>query len=308
VTRVGSAAPARDLVGYGPATPRFEWPGGALVAVSIVLNYEEGAEYSLLDGDARNESWGEHTRQVGPDVRDLATESSYEYGSRAGVWRLCRIFDEYAAPITFGGCALAFERNPELCAWLRARDHDVVGHGYRWLEEYRLDRDAERAYLRAAIASFERTVGQRVEGWYLRSFPSQSTRELLVEEGGFLYDSDACNDDLPYYVMSKGRPFLVLPYSKVHNDARYFLEPTFATPQDFTENVRLAVGTLLREARAGHGSRMLTVGLHARYSGTPNRASAVRDMVEFVQATEGVELMRRIDIARFWDAAVGPST
>jgi peptidoglycan/xylan/chitin deacetylase (PgdA/CDA1 family) len=304
--RPGSAAPPRDFVGYGPRTPEFHWPGGALVAVSIVVNYEEGAEYSLPDGDARNESWGEYTWQVDADVRDLATESSYEYGSRAGIWRLCRIFDEHRAPVTFGGCARAFERNPELCAWIRARDHDVVGHGYRWLEEYRLGRETERAYLRAAIASLERTVGQRIDGWYLRSFPSESTRELLVEEGGFLYDSDACNDDLPYYAMSRGRPFLVVPYSKVHNDVRYFLEPTYGTPADFVENLRLAVETLLEEARAGHGSRMLTVGLHARYSGTPNRAAAVHEFIEYAQATDGVALMHRADIARFWDSTIGP--
>lgn len=308
MSRVCAGAPPRDFVGYGPTPPRFEWPGGASVVVSLVLNYEEGAEYSLLDGDSRNESWGEYTWQVGPEVRDLATESSFEYGSRAGVWRLCRIFDEYAVPVSFGGCALAFERNPPLAAWLRARDHDVIGHGYRWLEEYRLDRETERAYLEAAVESFERSVGQRIEGWYLRSFPSKSTRELLVEHGGFLYDSDACNDDLPYYALSNGRPFLVLPYSKVHNDVRYFLEPTYPTPLDFVENLRLAIDTLLREARAGHGCRMLTVGLHARHSGTPNRAAAVRAFIEHVQATEGVELMRRLDIARFWDATFRPSS
>lgn len=307
VARVNSSAPVRDFVGYGPQTPRFEWPDGAQVAVSIVLNYEEGAEYSLLDGDERNDTWGEHIRQVGPDVRDLSAEWSYEYGSRAGVWRLLRLFDEYQAPLTIGGCALAFERNPELCARIRARGYDIIGHGYRWLEEYRLDRDDERTYLQAAIASFQRTVGQRIEGWYLRSFPSQSTRELLVEEGGFLYDSDPCNDDLPYYVTSQGRPFLVVPYSKVNNDAHYLLEPTYATPLDYAESLRLAVDTLLREARAGHGSRMLTVGLHARYSGTPNRAAAIREFLEYIQATEGVTLMRRIDIARFWDTEFGPS-
>ena len=159
--------------------------------------------------------------------------------------------------------------------------------------------------MRLAIESVERTTGQRVRGWYVRSFPSVNTRELLVEEGGFLYDSDACNDEIPYFADVHGTPFLVIPYTKVFNDNRYFIAPTYATPNDFFENLRLGLGTLLREARSSEGSKLLTVGVHSRWTGQPNRADALRRFIELVLASEDVCFMRRIDIAQFWIDAFG---
>jgi peptidoglycan/xylan/chitin deacetylase (PgdA/CDA1 family) len=292
--------PARDFVGYGPHPPEFRWPDGSGVAVSLVVNYEEGAELNLLDGDGVNDTWGEYSTTVDPAWRDFGTETHFEFGSRVGIWRLTRMFDEYSIPVSFCACAVALERNPELCTWLHGRDHEVVGHGYRWTEDWKLEREEERARMRLAIESIERTTGQRVRGWYIRSFPSVNTRELLVEEGGFLYDSDACNDELPYFVDVKGTPFLVVPYTKVFNDNRFFIAPTYSSPVDFFDNLRLGLDVFRDEASQGHGSRLMTVGVHSRWTGQPNRASALKQFIEYVLACDDVCFMRRVDVARFW--------
>ncbi len=294
------AGPARDFAGYGRRTPRVRWPDDASLVVNIVLNYESGAEYSLLDGDGRNDSWGEYSYQIGPHVRDIGTETHFEFGSRAGIWRLARLFDSYQVPVTIGACARGLERNPEVAEWITEAGHDVLGHGYRWAENSEMTREQERADLHQGIESIARLTGQRPLGWYVRSFPSVHTRELIAEEGGFLYDSDASNDELPYFVDVRSSPFLVVPYSKVYNDNRYLLSPTYSTPNDFFESLRAGVGYLCDEAAAGHGARMMTVGLHERWSGQASRASAIRDFVEYVQSRPDVRVMRRLDIARWW--------
>jgi peptidoglycan/xylan/chitin deacetylase (PgdA/CDA1 family) len=292
--------PPRDFVGYGSSPPDFRWPDGSAVAVSLVVNYEEGAELNLLDGDGVNDTWGEYSTTVDPVWRDLGTETHYEFGSRVGIWRLTRMFDDYSIPVSFGACAVALERNAELCTWLRDRDHEVIGHGYRWTDDWKLERQEERSRLRLAIDSVERTTGQRVRGWYVRSFPSVNTRELLVEEGGFLYDSDACNDELPYFVDVKGTRFLVIPYTKVFNDNRFFIAPTYSTPDDFFDNLRLGLDVLVDETSRGRGGRLLTVGVHSRWTGQPNRASALKRFIEYVLAHDDVCFMRRLDVATFW--------
>jgi peptidoglycan/xylan/chitin deacetylase (PgdA/CDA1 family) len=303
--RVPGAGPARDFVGYGRNPPSFRWPDGSAVAVNIVVNYEEGAEYSLLDGDPINDTWGETSTPTPPSVRDMGTETHYEFGSRVGVWRITRIVEEFGIEVSVDAPALALERNPEFARWLRDGPHDVIGHGYRWTEDSQMTRDEERRYMRMAIESVERTTGQRVRGWIVRTMPSVNTRELLVEEGGFLYDSDASNDEIPYFVDVKGTPFLVVPYSKVYNDVKYFLAPTYAKPADFFESLRAGVEYMLGEIERGHGARMISVGLHPRWSGQAHRASAVRDFVEYALEREGVGFMRRADIAKFWIAEMG---
>jgi sugar phosphate isomerase/epimerase/peptidoglycan/xylan/chitin deacetylase (PgdA/CDA1 family) len=292
--------PARDFRGYGRHIPRVRWPGDASLVVNIVLNYESGAEYSLLDGDGRNDSWGEYSDQIPPDVRDMGTETHFEFGSRAGIWRLARLFDSYQVPVTIGACARGLERNPEVADWIAEAGHDVIGHGYRWAENSAMTREQERDDLRQGIEAIERLTGERPLGWYVRSFPSVRTRELIVEEGGFLYDSDASNDELPYFTDVGSAPFLVVPYSKVYNDNRYLISPTYSTPNDFFESLRAAVSYLCDEAAAGHGARMMTVGLHERWSGQASRATAIRDFVEYVQSRPDVRFMRRLDIARWW--------
>lgn len=304
-----SSGPVRDFVGYGPEPPAIHWHDGALLAVNLVINYEEGAEYSVPD-DGVNDSWGEYSFQFGPEIRDLGTERHFEYGSRVGIWRLCRLFDEFRVDVTFNACALALERNPPLCDWLRARNHDVLGHGYRWYGPdaplaAQMTRDVERDEIRRAVESVQQTTGQRVRGWMVRSFPTVDTLELLIEEGGFTYDSDSTNDELPYFVTVLGKPLLVVPYTKVYNDTRYLIAPTYAAPRHFFETLKGGLDYMLREARRAGAGRMMSVGIHPRWSGQAARTSALRDFIEYASAQEGVRFMRRIDIADQWIAAFG---
>ena len=287
----------RDVVGYGPAPPAFEWPDGAGVVVNVVLVYEEGSEYSVLWGDDRNDGWGEYPEPgVQPPQRDPGTESHYEYGSRAGVWRLARIFDEANIPVTVSAAAVALELNPAVAEWMSDRDHDLLGHGWRWIELWRMSRDEERVHLGRAIETYERVLGQRPLGWNCRSWPSEATRELLVEEGGFLYDSDGCADDLPYYARCLGKPFLVVPYTKTYNDSRFIVNPGFASPREFLDTLTMGLDELAREGRP----TMMTVAVHARWSGQAARAGAVRGFLEHARRLPGVSFMRRVDIARWW--------
>ena len=288
----------RDLVGYGRTPPTVRWPGGARVAVSFVVNYEEGAERSLPDGDASSEPFGE-IRVVMPDgVRDLAAESNYEYGSRVGVWRLLDVFHEQDVPVTFFACGRALERNPSLGPALRELRHEACSHGYRWGEHYRMTEAEERLEILAAVASIGRCVGERPVGWYCRYGPSERTRRLLAEEGGFLYDSDAYNDELPYYVPVLGRPWLVVPYAADSNDARYLTAPGFGTPEDFYQYLVATYDRLYDEG--AQTPRMISVGLHCRISGRPARATAIARFVQHVRHRGGAWIARRNEIARFW--------
>jgi peptidoglycan/xylan/chitin deacetylase (PgdA/CDA1 family) len=288
---------ARDLVGYGRNPPAFEWPGGATVAINLVLVYEEGSESSVLWGDDVNEGWGEYAAAgVQPPRRDPGTEAHYEYGSRAGVWRLARIFDEHEVPVTVSAAAVALELNPGVPEWMKERGHDLLGHGWRWIPLWEMPRDVEREHLQRAIRSYEQTLGERPYGWNCPSWPSEQTRELLVEDGGFLYDSDGCADDVPYYASVGGEPFLVVPYSKTYNDSRFLMNPGFASPRDFLETLEYGLDELVREGRTA----MMTVAFHARWSGQAARAAVARAFLERARSTPGVSFMRRLDIARWW--------
>lgn len=293
-----SDGPPRDFVGYGPKPAFVTWPDGIKLAINLVLNYEEGSEYSWLE-DGRNDNWGEYNIPDSPKVRDLGTETHFEYGSRAGVWRLARLFDRYAIPITLSACAVALERNPAVTDWMNARGHDLLGHGLRWSEYSTLPRDEEERQLHEAIALYNKLTGRRPLGWNCRSFPSVNTRDLIVREGGFLYYSDPCNDDLPYFVDHDGTRLLVVPYSKTLNDSRYLIAPGYGNPRDFAEDCRSAIDYMLGEADET-GGRMLTIGIHARWTGQPNRASGLRDVIDHVRKTPGAAFMRRDDIARYW--------
>ena len=289
----------RDLVGYGRVRPRFSWPDGARVVVNVVLVYEEGSEYSVLWGDDRNDGWGEYAAPgVEPPQRDLGTESHYEYGSRAGVWRLARIFDDAAIPVTVSATAVALELNLAVAEWMRERGHDLLGHGWRWIELWRLSRDEEREELARAIVTFERVFGERPLGWNCRSWPTENTRELLVEDGGFLYDSDGAADDLPYYARCLGRPFLVVPYTKTYNDSRYLVSPGFASPTDFLDTLTRGLEELLRDG--ADRPTLMTVAVHARWSGQAARAAVVRAFLEHALELSDVTFLRRVDVARWW--------
>ncbi|MCX7303707.1 MAG: polysaccharide deacetylase family protein [Hyphomicrobiales bacterium] len=288
----------RDFVGYGPRPPIVTWPGDVKLAINLVLNYEEGSEYSWLE-DGRNDNWGEYNLTSSPPVRDLGTETHFEYGSRAGVWRLARLFDRYDIPITISACAVALERNPPFVKWMKARQHDLLGHGLRWIDYSTTERNEEKRHLHEAVALYERLLGTRPLGWNCRSLPSVNTRDLLVEEGGFLYHSDPCNDDLPYFLDHGGTEILVVPYSKTLNNSRYLVAPGYSNPSDFAEDCRSAIDYMLDEA-GETGGRMLTIGIHARWMGQPNRASGLRAVIEHVKQNPAAAFMRREAIARFW--------
>lgn len=292
--------PKRDYVGYGSRTPRVVWPNGAAVAVSIVVNYEEGSEYSIPMGDGRNDVLTELNNYTLPgEFRDLGAESMFEYGCRAGVWRLLRLFEEYGIRTTFFAAAVALEKNPEVGAALIRGGHEPCSHGWRWEETWTLDEDAERERIRWTIDSFLRVCGRRCVGCYHRYSPSVNTRELLVEEGGFLYDSDAYNDDLPYFVEVKGMRHLVVPYSLVYNDSRYVLSQGHGSVRAYVELIKRALEELRREAHAGH-PKMISLGLHPRLVGQPGRASGLRDVIEHMLDGGDCWIATREEIAAWW--------
>jgi peptidoglycan/xylan/chitin deacetylase (PgdA/CDA1 family) len=287
----------RDFVGYGANPPAVQWPNGAKIAVSVVVNYEEGSENSILDGDAAGETSGESPSTVPVGERDLANESFFEYGSRVGVWRIMNVLDRYNIKGTFYACALALERNPEVGPEIVRRGHEVMGHGNRWEEYYKMDRDAERTAIHEAVASISRTTGVRPLGWYTRYGPSVNTRELVVEEGGFEYDCNAYNDDLPYYTQVQGNPWLVVPYSLEVNDYKFW-RGDLITPSDFFEAAKASFDVLYEEGSTH--PKMMSVGLHCRIIGKPSRAHGLDQFLKYASAKEGVWFPRRLEIARWW--------
>lgn len=286
----------RDFVGYADTPPRVEWPNGARLAVQICVNYEEGAEYSLLDG-ARRETMGEVPSPVPPNLRDVFNESFFEYGSRAGVWRILRILKEHHVPATWWICAQALERNPRLAQVLVDSGHEIGGHGYRWEEFHATSREEEMDNIRRTVDSIVRLTGQRPLGWFTRYACSPSTRELLAEEGGFLYDSLGLNDDLPYYVPVKGKPWLVVPYTFEVNDARFW-RGGLVSVSDFEEYMRYAFDCLYAESKIT--PNMMSIGLHCRIGGTPARSQALTSFLQYARQFEDVWFARRVDIARWW--------
>ena len=294
----------RDFVGYGEHPPRVEWPGKARVALSMVVNYEEGSEYSFAFGDRLQEGYKEYPKTMPEGVRDFANESTYEYGSRVGFWRILRIFKKHEAPATFYACALALERNPAAARAITAHGHEVCCHGYRCEDVFPKSEEEERADIHKAVASLRETTGERPVGWYSRYSPSVHTRRLLMEEGGFAYDSDSYCDDLPYYVQVDGKPFLILPYTLETNDIRFWAGGGFSTADDFFAYMRDALDTLWEEG--AETPRMMAVGLHMRIIGRPARARALDKFLAYARAKGGVWITRRIDIAKAWTAQHPP--
>ena len=290
--------PERDFVGYGRRIPKVTWPNNARVAVSLVVNYEEGSEYSHPNGDGRNDGLVEMTYAMDPKYRDLCAELVFEYGSRAGIWRIERLLSEYKLPATIYACAVALERNREVGDWIREAGHEPCSHGWRWEESWRLTREEEAEHIRMAVELIRETTGERPLGWYCRYGPSINTRELVVEEGGFVYESDAYNDDLPYYVDVGEKKQLIVPYSMTYNDAKFSLPPSVGSPADFLDNLKRGFDTLWEEG-ATH-PKMMSVGLHPRLIGQASRIHALREFIDYVQKKGGAWIARRIDIARWW--------
>lgn len=291
---------SRELVGYGGRPPHPGWPGGARIALQFVLNVEEGAEASVVNGDAESEAYLHELpgRPARRGERDPSVESMYEYGARAGVWRLLGLFAERGLPLTVFATGRALELNPPLAQALRDADHEIAGHGYRWLDYHRIAEDEERQHIRRTVRLIESLFGRRPVGWYTGR-ASLNTRRLLRQEGGFLYDSDAYNDDLPYFVAGN-TSHLIVPYTLVNNDARYLLPGGFSCGDDFFQQLRDAFDLLWHEG--ARQPKMMSIGLHGRISGHPARALALARFLDFVRRQEQVWICRRDEIARHWYA------
>lgn len=287
----------RDFVGYGPNPPDPRWPGGARIAVNIVVNYEEGSEPSYPDGDGQSEDGLSEGGGGAFAGRDLGAESMFEYGSRVGVWRLFRLLQEAGVPATIFGCAQALERNPQVAQAIRDNGWDVCAHGDRWVRHQTLDEAGERQAIAQAHAVIMRLCGDAPAGWYCRYAPSPETRRLIVEHGGYLYDSDSYADELPYWTQAGGQAHLVVPYSLALNDGK-FARGNVATAGQFFEFLRDSFD-LLYEEGATH-PKMMSVGLHCRLMGHPGRALALRQFLGHIQSHENVWICRRVDIARHW--------
>jgi putative urate catabolism protein len=286
----------RDLRGYGQHPPKADWPGGAKTAVQFVINYEEGAENCVLHGDTASEAFLSEIVGAQPidNQRHMNMESMYEYGARAGFWRLHRLFTEREMPVTVFGVAMALERNPEVVAAMQAADWEIASHGYRWIDYQHVDETTERAHLTRAVEIHAHVTGERPFGWYLGRCSPQSHR-LAAEEGGFEYNADCYSDDLPYWNYQFDTPQLMVPYTLDANDMR------FATPQGFNSGQQfLDYLTDTFDILHAEGSRMMSIGLHCRLAGRPGRAAAVARFLDYIAAQDDVWVTRRIDIARHW--------
>ncbi|MBV6840299.1 allantoinase PuuE [Xanthomonas euvesicatoria] len=287
---------ARDLLGYGATPPAAQWPGGARIAVQFVINYEEGAENCVLNGDAGSEAFlsemvGAHAH---PAARAMAMESLYEYGSRAGFWRLHRLFTARNVPVTVFGVAQALASNPDAVAAMQAAQWEIASHGLRWIDYQHVDEATERAHIAQAIAVHTRVTGSRPLGWY-QGRTSPNTARLIAEEGGFVYDADSYADDVPYYDHRHGRAQLIVPYTLDANDMKFVAYNGFADGEPFFRYLRDSFEQLRSE-----GGRMLSIGLHGRIVGKPARAAALARFVDHVLASGDAWIARRIDIARHW--------
>ncbi|MGB1446181.1 MAG: allantoinase PuuE [Arenicellales bacterium] len=292
----------RDLVGYGQRPPPAQWPAGARIAVQFVVNYEEGGENCVLHGDPASEAF--LSEIVGatpwPNQRHPSMESIYEYGSRVGVWRLLDLFARYEIPLTIFGVAMALERNPAVAEAAMAAGHEICSHGYRWIDYRDVPEDVEREHLERAIEIIRSLTGERPLGWYTGR-TSERTRALVVEEGGFLYDADDYNDDLPFWTQVNGKSHLVVPYTLDNNDMRFATPQGFNSGDQFYSYLRDAFDVLYAEGE--HTPRMMSVGLHCRLVGRPGRLAALARFIEHTRRFDDVWYGRRIDIARHWRAA-----
>jgi putative urate catabolism protein len=291
----------RDLVGYGQHPPDPRWPGGARLALSIVVNYEEGGERSVLHGDTESETFLQEVVGIPASVggRNLTVESMYEYGTRVGLWRLLKMFADRDVKVTFFAVAMALERHPEAAKAIVEAGHEVMSHGWRWIDYQFVPEEVERDHVTRAVEAITRLTGSRPLGWYTGRM-SEHTRRLVVEEGGFLYDCDAYNDDLPYWVIESGRPHLVIPYTLDQNDMKTVSPGGFATGQDWLDYVRDAFDVLYAEGATS--PKMMSVGLHLRLIGRPGRAASLARFLDHVAQHDGVWICRRVDIARHWIA------
>jgi len=296
---------SRDLRGYGAKPPHPRWPGGARLALQIVLNYEEGGENCILHGDTASEAFLSEivNAEAREGVRHMSMESIYEYGSRVGVWRLKKLFDRFKIPVTVFAVGMAVERYPEPVQALHAAGHEICSHGYRWVDYQYVDEAIEREHMQQAIRAIEDATGERPQGWYTGR-TSPNTRALVVEEGGFLYDADDYSDELPFWNMQNGKPHLVIPYTLDANDMRFATAQGFNSGSQFLQYLKDTFDVLYAEG--AESPKMMSVGLHCRISGRPGRFAALEQFLRYVRSHDDVWICRRIDIARHWHSEHPP--
>jgi len=289
----------RDLLGYGAVPPDPKWPNGARLAVQFVINYEEGGENNILHGDAASEAFLSEIvgAEAWPGQRHMNMESIYEYGARSGFWRLWRLFGAHKMPVTVFGVATALQRCPEQVAAMKQADWEIASHGLKWIEYKDFTPENERAHLLEAIEIHTQATGARPEGWYLGRC-STHTRDLVMEEGGFLYDSDSYADDLPYWIDGPKGPHLVVPYTLDANDMRFATPQGFNSGDQFYSYLKDTFDVLYQEG--ADTPKMMSVGLHCRLAGRPGRMAAVARFLDYIAEYDDIWVARRIEIARHW--------
>lgn len=289
---------SRDFTGYGSNPPHPHWPNNAKIAINFVVNYEEGSESNILDGDPSSESYlaeiANMTAREGK--RSFFSESIFEYGSRAGIWRLLNIFKKHEIPITIFTTGLALERNQELGTVLSKSDHEIVGHGYRWINYLGMSRDEERKHIQLTIDAIKKYTGKVPVGWYTGRH-SENTRSLVVE-AGFMYDSDNYSDDLPFWTVVDNKQHLIVPYTFDNNDSKYSMTPGWMSGEDFYKYLCSSFDCLYREGE--QSPKMMTVALHGRLSGRPGRADIINKFIDYIKKHDHVWICRRSDIANHW--------
>ena len=288
----------RDMIGYGSKGLKIVWPNNARIAVQIVLNYEEGAENCILNGDKNSEIFLSEIMGAKPiKGRHINMESLYEYGSRAGFWRLHKLFQEKKIPITVFAVGMALEKNPEICKAIKDADYEVASHGWRWIDYQNIKKSEEKKHMNLAIQTHKRIFGERPNGWYTGRC-SPNTRDLVMEDGGFLYDSDSYSDDLPYWETRGKKKQLIIPYTLDNNDMRFATNQGFNTGDHFFTYLKDSFDALYEEGKTS--PKMMSIGLHCRIIGKPGRIQSLKKFLDYVLKHEDVWLCKRIDLAKHW--------
>ncbi|NQW08169.1 MAG: allantoinase PuuE [Candidatus Pelagibacter sp.] len=288
----------RDMIGYGSKGLKIVWPNNARIAVQIVLNYEEGAENCVLNGDKNSEIFLSEIIGAKPiKGRHINMESLYEYGSRAGFWRLHKLFQEKKIPITVFAVGMALEKNPEICKAIKDADYEVASHGWRWIDYQNIKKSEEKKHMNLAIQTHKRIFGERPNGWYTGRC-SPNTRDLVMEDGGFLYDSDSYSDDLPYWETRGKKKQLIIPYTLDNNDMRFATNQGFNTGDHFFTYLKDSFDALYEEGKTN--PKMMSIGLHCRIIGKPGRIQSLKKFLDYVLKHEDVWLCKRIDLAKHW--------
>ena len=289
---------SRDLIGYGQKGKKISWPNNEKLALQIVLNYEEGGENTILNGDKYSETFlSEIIGAKAIKDRHISMESIYEYGSRAGFWRLNKLFEEKKIPVTIFGVGLALEQNPEICEAIKKGDYEIAAHGYRWIDYQNIKKNIEKNHMQKAIKTINKIFGSRPLGWYTGRC-SPNTRDLVFDDGGFLYDSDSYSDDLPYWEKRGKKKQLIIPYTLDNNDMRFATNQGFNTGDHFYNYLKDSFDALYEEGKTN--PKMMSVGLHCRLIGRPGRIQSLKKFLDYVLKFDDVWICKRIDIAKHW--------